>query len=186
MPENHLLKRVIEKSVNCAVDISVLTERIDLTNRAIFLNPVYVRTVLSLYVQEKADAIYWMSAPIFFDSQLVFYYRTGLTESQVKAINRVAMAKLENSLHNYFYDLALIELEGKNVNLHVFTDLNEFIQRFTFFSEITLSSLRACFVILLLCELLVFILFLFSRTLAFLRRRCIWLSLRDSLIGNCL
>lgn len=172
MPKNHLLRRVIEKNADCAIDMTSISERIDLTNRAIFLSPSFIRTVLSLYIKEKTDVIYWMSAPVFFNNPLVFYYRIGLTKSQIKTINHFASIKLEQCLVNYMFDFALLSLEGKNVNLRIFSDIHEFIQTFTVFRGITLRSLRLCFLILLFCELLFFILFLCSKTFGYLKRRC--------------
>ena len=176
LPENHRLRRLIEKNKNCFFDLSARLEPLDLTNRAFFVNPKFIRSILSVYIKEKADAIYWISAPVFFDSQLVFYYRVGLTGSQIKSIDNFAQFRLESGLYSYMYDFALIELERRNgKNLQIFNDLNEFLETFTVFGAITLSSLKACFCILLLCELLVFFLFLCSKTLAFLKRYCIWL-----------
>ena len=183
MPENNPLRRVIEKNKDCAIDITVLGDRLDLTNRAIFLNPMFIRSALSLYVKEKADVIYWLSKPVF-DDPLVFYYRAGLTESQTKLIHSFATIKLERSLYNYFYDFPLLELDGKNVNLHIFSDLQEFIETFSVFREITLGSLKQCFGILLFCELLVFVLFLCSKTIDYLKRRYMVLSLRELIIDT--
>ena len=99
MPENHLLKLLVEKNKNCIIDLSMLSRRIDLTNRAIFVNPLYIRSILSLYVKEKADAIYWLSKPMLFDSQLVYYHRVGLTWSQLKSIKiRIPVAFLASLL----------------------------------------------------------------------------------------
>lgn len=180
-PDNHFLKRVIEKNKDCILDLSALKELPDLTNRAFFVSPKFIRSILSLYIKEKADAIYWMSQPIFFDNPLVIYYRVGLTGSQIESINKYSSSSLECGLHSYVFNLALIALEGKNVNLRIFNDMQEFIETFTVFGAITLSSLRVCFGILVFCELLVLSLFLCSKASVFLKRRGIWLSPRELL-----
>ena len=171
MPNTNILKLLIEKYKDCVVDVTVLNQRLDLTNRAFFINPAYIRAILSLYVEEKPNVNYWMSEPIFFDSQMIYYYRTELTESQINSINDFATNKLERSLFNYVFDFPFIELAGKNVNLRIFSDLNEFIEEFTVFSGITLRSLRMCFGVLVFCELLVFFLFLCSKALGHRKRR---------------
>lgn len=184
MPENYPLKRLMKKNKNCIFDISALGERLDLTNRAMFVYPELIRSVLSLYIKEKPDVIYWLSQPVFFDDPLVFYYRAGLSKSQTKSIQDFAAKKLEGSLYNHMFDLSVLAMEGKSVNIRIFNDLNEFIETFTVFKEITLGSLRNCFAILLFCELLVFFLFVCAKTLHYLKRRCwlsfcyVWLSFR--------
>lgn len=63
MPENHYLKRLARKNKNCFFKLSA-DEQLDLTNRAVFVIPEFVRSLLSLSVKKKADMIYWMSEPI--------------------------------------------------------------------------------------------------------------------------
>lgn len=184
MPGYHLLRRVVEKNKNCVLDEFEFDQRIDFTNRAMLVNPPFIRTLLSLLIKknEKADVVYWMSQPVLYD-QLVFYYRAGLTESQIKSIRQFSTSKLEKSLNNFLFDMPVLALEGKHVNVRVFSDLEQFIESYTVFREITLSSLSRCFCILLFCELLAFSLFLCRCTHRFLKSYCIRLSIRGLLIG---
>ena len=185
LPENNPLRRVLEKNKGCVGDLSVGVEPIDLTNRAFFMDPPFIHSMLAVCIKEKADAIYWASEPVFLDNPMVFYYRVGLAESQIKSINLHSSTRFENGLYYYLWNFVLIALERNNLNLQMFGDLQIFIETFSVFGAITISSLRMSFFILLFCQILVLSLFLCSKALAFLRRRSIWLLFRLSLIGNC-
>ena len=183
LPENNRLRRVLEKNKDCAMDLSKNFKPFDLANRAFFVDHPLIRFSLSILLKEKADAIYWASEPIFFDNPMVFYYRVGLAESQIKSINYFVFMIFEGWLYNYLRDFPTLEMSRKN--LQIFSDLSEVLETFTVFGAITISSLRMSFFILLFCQILVLSLFLCSKALAFLRRRSIWLLFRLSLIGNC-
>ena len=73
------------------------------------------------------------------------------------------LAKFEAGLHHYVYDLSLIQLEGRFVNMQIYSDLNEFIEIHSAFNDLTLTSLRVSFGALLLCEMLAIFLFLSRR-----------------------
>ena len=127
------------------------------------------RTYLELYTYKKKNAIYWLS-PTFFEHLLVHYFRVGLAKQQVNIINSYALARIEQGLQHYFLDFGLILMERKFLHQKVFSDLNEFVNTYTVFNEITLSSLTLTFGGLLLSQLLVLVLFLGSKFYSTIKR----------------
>ena len=165
MPKGHHLRSLFDNNKFCSFDMAALNERINFTNRVFFMLPAFVRSVLALYVQEKANQIYWLSEPIFFDSPQVYYYRQGLAKPLANTINAFAVTKLEMSLYNYMFDFGLTEISAKYVNIQIYTNLHEFIANFTVVHGVAIASLRLCFEFLLSCNLLVLFVFLARKSL---------------------
>ena len=128
--------------------------------QVLFSNPIFVRMLLSLCVEAKENVNYWLSPPVFFDNLLVNYYRVGLEKSQVDAIDAHAYKFLENDLVHYIFDSTILAMEGKFINLPIFTHLQEFIEKNTIFNDLNAGSFGTSFRALLLSELLVFLVFL--------------------------
>ena len=80
------------------------------------------------------------------------------------------MTKLETSLGNYVFDLTLIVLEARYMNIQIFSELNDFLKSYTVFHSIAIASFRTCFEFLLSCQILALFLFLTKKTLTRLRR----------------
>ena len=127
---------------------------------------MFARSFLSIFVAENPNAIYWLSDPVFYDNLLVNYYRTGLSRSKADAINDYVLTLTENSLYHYNFDFSIIQMEGKFINLKIFSDLSEFIEKNTVFNSLTLNSLNTSFRALFVCELLIFLLFLWYALLS--------------------
>lgn len=61
MPERSIFRQLYDRRKpedHCTIDLGKLNERIDFTNRAFFINPRFVRSILSIYGKEKEQVGY--------------------------------------------------------------------------------------------------------------------------------
>lgn len=184
--ETNTLRRLYEKHRDCLFDISNMKEQFKFTNKATLINPIFLRTVLALYMKEKEEAKYWSHpAPGLPDYILVHYLSNKLTRKQSNLVNAYVVHSMYSSnsrldftimfmisgnlihrltlsffLTNLNFNFRLIQLEGRFVNMQIYSDLNEFIETHSVFNDLTINSLRVSFAVLLLSELVALFLFL--------------------------
>ena len=89
--ESTLLGSVFEKSRKnrCLFNLSKLNAReIDLTSKALFVNPFFFKSILSSFVKETKNVNYFISDPVI-DQAAVNYYRIALSGLEKHAINKL-------------------------------------------------------------------------------------------------
>lgn len=91
-PKNTFLRKLYDKTngydSHCLLDFSKL-QKYDFRKKLFFVNEQIYRFFLKIYVESKEpEADYWMSKT-FFNSIIVFHYRSYLPEMQKKAINKL-------------------------------------------------------------------------------------------------
>lgn len=152
--EDQILKQLIGKnSKKCVFTLTTLKKPIDLARKAFILNANYVDAFLSIYVQKKKDAVFWVYDKSIFENIIVHYFRTDLNPFEKESINRFELNLLETGIYRILFKV-------KFKKQKVFSDLDEYIKNNSIFLNLDLETFIYLFKIVICIQSLICLIFI--------------------------